>query len=501
MRSLSCATRALVYLGLLIVCIWPAVYNGQPFINPDTLQYIRYANSGVAKILGHSAEWVQLAPGYHTEVVDQARPAGNGEAEPHSPIAGRSIYYGALLRLGDMFGLMWPSIVLQAAALMLAIALTLHHSIGFRRANFAALLVLLAFTTPMAFYAAKLMPDIFAGITILAVANLIVFGERMNRVSFLAWIGLLSAALAFHSSHVLVALCLLIVYAAARLLFHNTASWKGLAGILVCLLVAFAADAAFTMATTRLFGVPPLRPPFLTARAVVDGPGTDYLKARCPEAGFTLCRFVDRLPAADTDTFLWSREPGGGGVFARSDPDTRRSLSDEQFRFVVAVFAFDPVGEMAAVLKDALLQIRSVSLLKYNYDAAMRDAFSAQMPPRYVAAEARTKAWNGTLPVVLMSVIVITVTLVGLAYLLRALCFFDRRSIGEIVLRRLSIIVMLGTLANGFVCGALSEPDERYQARLIWLIPLAAGLIFQQRWQSRRRIFSAPDLLPKCAQT
>ncbi len=501
MRSLRRAPHALVYVGLLIVCIWPAIYNGQPFINPDTLQYIRYADAGVAKILGHSAEWVQLAPRYHAEAAHEPTAGSNAEADRQSPIAGRSIYYGALLRLGDMFGLMWPSIMLQTAALLLAIALTLHQAIGFKRSTFAAVVGLLAFTTPMAFYASKLMPDIFAGITVLGVANLIVFGERMNRLSFLAWIALLGAALAFHSSHVLVALCLLIAYAVVRLLFHGTASWKGLAGITFCLLLAFAADAAFTMATTKLFGVPPIEPPFLTARVVVDGPGTDYLKARCPEAGFTLCRFVDHLPPADTDTFLWSRQPGDGGVFAPSGPATRRSLSDEQFRFALAVFRFDPIGETTAGLKDTLLQVSEVSLLKYNYDTTMRNAFHAQMPPRYVAAEETTKAWNDTLPVLAISVIVITVTLASLIYLLCAMTSFDARSAVERDLRRLSIIVIIGILANDFVCGALSEPDERYQARLIWVIPLVAALFIQQRWQSGRRIFSTPGLLSKWAQT
>ena len=53
--------------GLLVVCIWPAIYNGQPFLNPDTLQYIRYADARVAKIMGHLADWVQLAPRYNAE--------------------------------------------------------------------------------------------------------------------------------------------------------------------------------------------------------------------------------------------------------------------------------------------------------------------------------------------------------------------------------------------------------------------------------------------------
>ena len=494
MHPLRSAASFSVYAGLLLVCIWPAIYNGQPFLNPDTLQYIRYADAGVAKIMGHSADWVQLAPRYNAEATSHGTAGSNGDASRHPPFAGRSIYYGALLRLGDMFGLMWPSITLQAAALILAIALTLNHTIGFRQSNFAATVVVLAFTTPMAFYASKLMPDIFAGITILGAANLILFGDRMNRLFLLAWICLLCAALSFHSSHVLIAACLLLIYLVIRFFFHGAASLRGLAGIICCILLAFAADAAFTMATTKVFGEPPIRPPFLAARVAVNGPGTAYLKANCPEAGFTLCRFVDRLQIisgdlvsrSPTDTFLWSPNPAKGGVFAPSDPATQRSLSDEQFRFVLAVLMADPVGETAAMLKDGILQISKVSLLYYNYDQQMRDAFRAQMPSRYVAAEERTRAWNGTLPVLLISVIVTAIALASLAYLVYALVWFDRGSSGERDLRRFSVVVIVGTLANGFVCGAMSEPDERYQARLIWLIPLVAGLIYQRRFLDLR---------------
>ena len=111
----------------------------------------------------------------------------------------------------------------------------------------------------------------------------------------------------------------------------------------------------------------------------------------------------------------------------------------------------------------------------------MRDAFRVQMPTRYVEAEKNTKAWSGTLPVLLISVVVITIVLAALSYLVRALVSFDGSSVVERDVLRLSIIVIIGTLANGFVCGAMSEPDERYQARLIWLIPLVAGLIYQRR--------------------
>jgi formate/nitrite transporter FocA (FNT family) len=35
-------------------------------------------------------------------------------------------------------------------------------------------------------------------------------------------------------------------------------------------------------------------------------------------------------------------------------------------------------------------------------------------------------------------------------------------------------LVVAGVLANAIVCGALASPADRFQARVIWLIPLLA---------------------------
>ena len=185
-----------------------------------------------------------------------------------------------LLKLGDAYGMMWPSIVLQAAALVLVIALTLFNTTGFNWLAFCILTLLLVFTTPLAFFASRLMPDTFAGIAILATANLIVYGSRMSRAPLVAWIGLLGASLLFHSTHVLIAFAIVATYLSGRLFFRVPASAVGLAGVTFCILIAFAGDAVFSVATTKAFGVTPIRPPFLTARMIAGAdPGEAYLKA------------------------------------------------------------------------------------------------------------------------------------------------------------------------------------------------------------------------------
>jgi hypothetical protein len=44
-------------------------------------------------------------------------------------------------------------------------------------------------------------------------------------------------------------------------------------------------------------------------------------------------------------------------------------------------------------------------------------------------------------------------------------------------LGRLATAITLAILANAFVCGALSNPHDRYGARIVWLAPLVLLLI------------------------
>src|SRR5438876_10366212 len=43
-------------------------------------------------------------------------------------------------------------------------------------------------------------------------------------------------------------------------------------------------------------------------------------------------------------------------------------------------------------------------------------------------------------------------------------------------------VILLGEVSNALICGALSGPHERYQARLTWLIPVVALLLCYERW-------------------
>jgi hypothetical protein len=478
-----------ILAGLFVCLLWPAIYNGGPLLDSDTSAYIRYADVAVSKLTNQPSEWWK--PPVSDEgapATDQGASASDQSSSPlhpksvndlKTPFIGRSIYYGMVLKFGDVLDKMWPSLVLQTAALLLAVALTLVHTTGLSLLPFSTLIVGLALATPTAFFASNLMPDLFTGITILAVANLIVFGGRMSRICLLTWVGLLSAGVLFHSTHVLIALATFAVCLVGRLFSRSLASWTGLAAVLFCVLVGFAGDALFSIVTERALGVTPIRPPFLTARTIADGPGKAYLKASCPGSGFAVCRFVDRLPVIDgVDTFLWSRDPAKGGVFTPADAATRRALSKEQFSFALAVFRYDPLGEMAAMARNTLDQFRRVSLAGFNFNNQDRDQFRQELPERYLKVAEGTRAWDDTLPVAPMAVVVLIVLLGSTAYVVRGLMLRSPLSVDGNDPEKLAVVIIIGILVNTFVCGTMSVPDQRYQTRVMWLIPLAAALIY-----------------------
>ena len=56
----------------------------------------------------------------------------------------------------------------------------------------------------------------------------------------------------------------------------------------------------------------------------------------------------------------------------------------------------------------------------------------------------------------------------------------------------LAAVIFFTIIANAFVTGVLSEVDDRYQSRVIWLLPLLAGA-FVLEWLDHRPSKPAPE--------
>jgi hypothetical protein len=204
---------------------------------------------------------------------------------------------------------------------------------------------------------------------------------------------------------------------------------------------------------------------------VADGPGAAYLRENCPRAGFVACEFVDHLPS-NSDTFLWDTSPATG-IYAPAQIATRQELGKEQYRFAAAVLAYDPVGQIVAAFNDAFQQLKMVGLSDF---AAAEEAAFSRVPQVHADRMATSPMWKKDFPMEMFSALTIFTAIA--CFVFAAVILFGYWKVIPTEQKVFCFFIFLGLLANAFVCGALSGPHERYQARLTWLLPVVAILLF-----------------------
>jgi hypothetical protein len=464
--------------ALLLVFLWPAIYNGQPLFSPDTSAYIRGFDAGVVWLSGRNTVWTTWASERRApqEAADQSTAIQSTSLQSRAfIIAGRSVSYGALLYLGEFLGGLWAGIAIQAAAALAAISLTLRHLKLFSWPKFIFAAVTLGLASSLPFFTSFLLPDIFAGLALLAAANLLALGHRLRRWEQVFWVSILAAAAVFHPTHLAIIVVVLLVAAIIARLLGTKISRTGLAALTLAAGIGFASEIVFALVVEKLLGVQIARPPVIMARMVADGPGASYLYKNCPQAGLVVCEFVDRLPS-NSDGFLWDTSPATG-IYATTSVEKRRELANEQFRFAAAVLAYDPVGQIAASLNNASQQLRMVGLS--DFLSAADEAFP-RLPRVHAERMARSAVWRKDFPIETFSALTIFAAI--LSFMFICVTLIKHWKDVSVEQKIFCLVILLGEVSNALICGALSGPHERYQARLTWLIPLVALLLCYERW-------------------
>jgi hypothetical protein len=112
-------------------------------------------------------------------------------------------------------------------------------------------------------------------------------------------------------------------------------------------------------------------------------------------------------------------------------------------------------------------------------------------------AEACDPRMDGVLLAVLQIVTVlgsVCLACYTLVQIFRSGAVAEERRVGGEDLQRLltaGLIIALGVILNAFVCGAISGHFARYQARVVWLVPLMAMLLANYRSLSNK---TSPDV-------
>lgn len=490
--------RLLSILLLSAVLLMPALRNGQPFLMSDTTTYVRGADAAIYKLTGVRTMWT----GTFIERYENAQPKPNASAgqQSHDPadlpvtISGRSIYYGFLLYLSCLLGSFWGAAIVQIVVTAIAITLAaeqISRALGKPGLTLGTVLImaLVIGVGPTGYFAAYMMPDIFLPLAILAFCQIGLSWMILTRAERAFWLVLLTASLLFHDLHALIigaGFGALLVIRGRAITGEQRAP---LSAICATLLIALAGQAAFHLMVRHASGAGPVDVPFLTARLVADGPGESFLRAQCPAAGLRLCAYVERLPT-DSDTFLWSHDPKAG-IFSAIPWRDRRAISSEQFAFVAGTATDQPAALTRSTLTSIGRQIGKWRLAEFNYGPVQRETFRAKLPSPILEQVLASAAYRQEMPVRLAEIATYGLVPAALMMILFIIRMQPDASSRRTMLLYLSF--MIGSLLlNALICGAISTPHDRYQMRLVWILPfLAIALrpdLVTTPWRSGRHI-------------
>ena len=500
------ATRSRVRTWLfgcaaIVLLMWPALVNRQPFYFSDTTSYVRTADLVAHIVAGPAAATIWTRPEFDSPR-PAAAPAVPPVPRPDAPVAargndlaagyimaGRSPYFGILLWVAWVVSCFWLFVIAQAVLAWLLIGLALRCFGLDRPRTRLGVAAILAVVSPLALYNGLLLADALSGFGVAALLILAAPHVRLARWERVLLICILLVSAMAHLTHIAMLIgmtALLGMFVVARLLPWRRARAPIVIGAF-CAAIGLLSVAVTGWVVEARFGKPPVLVPLITARFIADGPGRTFIEDGCDNRRFTICHLPYRGWTNSTE-FLWSRDPARG-AFLMADPATRTAMSHEDKAFAFAVLAHSPLRTIGHMAWNTILQITDLRVDILDERFIRPAGMGAQFPPSLARDIAGSPAGRGAWPLPLLNGIVYCGAILSLATLIVLLPRLYSRDVEAARLLALWVaLIACAMLLNGFLGGAISEPQSRYQTRMAWLIPLCALIALLAARRARNRV-------------
>lgn len=430
-----------VLLGAVIVLL-PALINGFPFVYSDTGTYILSAFKGYLSF-------------------------------------DRPFWYGPFVYGASLGGLsLWGVAVVQALLCVVYMFRTTGLLVDPGQVTRTFLLSCAAVTlfSGLGWYAARLIPDIFTGIGLLAMFTM------LHPLTSLRWrlvdVAVVVAACWFHSSNLLI----LPLAGFIALLLLRPKGYRALGAVWLGITVigAWGGAALANYGLTGTAYVSRNSHVFLMGRMVDSGMLKVYLEEHCRTHGSGICRFQDSLPEVSSE-FLWNeRSPlwqQGGWDATEEEYNAIVMGSFTQFRYLK--------WHATASVRSTLEQLTMWSICDNmrstwyrSTDSAPYTAIAGNLPsdlPGFMGS-LQNGGW-GELDMHWPD----RFYRFGLvASLITSIWWFrpGRRTSIRRGSERFLIYSIISIVVAAWVCASLSVADTRYLSRDSWLLPFAAILVW-----------------------
>jgi hypothetical protein len=446
-------TLVAVVVLLSSALLWPAMLNGGPLIFFDTLQYLDQGRGGYELIIGK----VGAVFGTAGSTVGAGATAAVEEVS-----FVRSLAYPVFAYVGTLgpLGFSGTAFLQSMVVVVLLILITGREALARPIPAAIAATLFIAFTS-LPWTVSTLMPDVFAAVAILCA---IIIAARLDR---LGWGGKLfvfcaaSFAALMHYGH----LPLYFLTAGAALLVLAI-QWRLRVSAVVLAVGPLVATLVASLGVSAVVfdepGIVPLRLPLLLVRSIEDGPARWHLEKHCDEYGYAICDLWEGEIPHGVGTLLWSKDS-----MLRTATDSQMDrIRKEEFLILKRAFLEFPAEQTWSLVGNAARQMGLIGLGDTSWGRVV-DGQQGE----FVREAAATRS-DKTLEFFDSVQKIIVLLSIGLIVLFIAR---DRLRVGDQE-RSALFVAVVGLMANAAIFGGLSVPVDRYQMRVIWILPMLAAL-------------------------
>lgn len=431
------------FISLLIstfILLIPAFYNQYPLVYSDTGTYI---HSGLTTTIP----------------------------------ADRPIFYGLLIRLLSIKISLWPVIFFQAFSLAYCMKQFFHFlKKDTNSLSYWTFLCLTSIFTGMGWYTSQVMPDVFTPIAILSVLILLLKQEiPIIEKSVLSVLFCISLVVHFSNIFIII-LVLIFVFTLSK--FNNKRvhiSFKKPILLLTCALTLiyttnFILDHNFQFSKGGHI--------FITGRILDASLLKQFLDEECDENNYVLCPYKDSLPI-DSRKFLWSSSSplNKTGGWVDSEKEYNKMLlgfvSNPKF---LILFGYNAI--LSSVSQVFQNDVGSGIDCNYGENSPPLSQIKTYYPNElnpFKQSRQNTNLWGQDLSFNNINLINFILTISSIFIILKV--FREKQVSDEAKLAIL--ILLLGILSNAIITASLANIYDRLQARVNWLIVLAAFSILK----------------------
>ncbi|HEY8950911.1 MAG TPA: hypothetical protein VIM56_18650 [Rhizomicrobium sp.] len=387
----------------------------------------------------------------------------------------RSPVYSLFLGFGGGGKSLWLIAIIQAALSAFVIVETARCvAPKMRVAAFAGVAIALVIFTGLPWYAGQIEPDCFTALTVLCTYLLAFHARDLGGPRAGAVFAIAAFSAATHPSHVLLIVGLVLIVAAFKLvsIARNGAAGLRLSSLalplmsaMLAVVLTFAANYSLTgkLFFNRAGSV------FVFASMLQDGLVDRLLHDTCPQSGYRLCAYKDELPKT-AEHWLWFPDSPFDklGHFAGTAAESERVVNDIVLRYPGA-FLLSTFNDTA----EQLLDFRTGDQIEPQEWAIHSNL--VRYIPHQMAAYMAARQQEGKIRFHDVNDLHWPVAALAQIGAIAAFWMMVRR-------QRWNSAIFLGfamaaLLGNALICGALSNPHDRYQSRLVWLPVFALALL------------------------